>query len=497
MKFNKKTGTLLSLINCAVIMCFLTCMGVSAVLYERPIKSEVEKRELSKMPKFTIESYFSGAYNRQISQFVADTFPLREEFIKLAGKISLSQGFVFEDIRIHTTNNTDLDSTQPTESDIAEKVPQDPIDTNNGIETKPNSEASQSLSTKSENEDEAIRNGAIYVYKGKGFSVFGGTEATGKSYSQAINTYDNDLGDKVQIYNLVVPSPIEFGLPERYKSLSAPQKDRIENLNSNLNPNVKPINVYDTLKEHKDEYLYFSTDHHWTALGSYYAYCEFAKVAGFTPVEIKTLEKRTLTNFLGTLYAQTNDSTMTANPDYVDYYMMPTNCEVYQYVKNSPNMPRRVPLYGEYALPINSYSVFLHGDFPLTKIVTENKNGKKIAIVKESYGNAFVPWLVNNYEEIYVVDERYFQTSLEQLIEDNSIGELMFINNIFAAYSSFHINNILKIKNQIYVPYVPPKLTEEEIKASEAAAVSAAQKNEAEKKETSTLIFFADENDDD
>ena len=77
-----------------------------------------------------------------------------------------------------------------------------------------------------------------------------------------------------------------------------------------------------------------------------------------------------------------------------------------QYLRGSPYQGRETTLLGEYAKSPNSYSVFLQGDYPLTKITTNIKNGRKIAVVKESFGNAFSPFLVNHYEDCLLYTSR-------------------------------------------------------------------------------------------
>ena len=108
----------------------------------------------------------------------------------------------------------------------------------------------------------------------------------------------------------------------------------------------------------------------------------------------------------------------------------------------------------------NGYLVFLCGDAPMIQIDTGTAMGKSIAVVKESYGNAFVPFLIPHYEHIYVVDERYFQTSLVDLIEKNGVDDLLFLNNAFSAMTGYHANNLKKLMYQVYVP--PAKVPEEE-----------------------------------
>ncbi len=436
-----------AVLNSALIVAFISTVGVVAIAHDKPTYSELERRDLAKMPKFTAESYFKGEYTRDLSAFVADVFPMRDKLLKLASDVKELNGFRFDDVKLHSVNMQENQNTATASNSKQES---------SGIRPSDKDEASQNFPNPSDNESQAIANNGIYVYKGKAFSMFGASKAMGDYYANAVNYYQSVFGDRVKIYNLIVPSAIEYGLPEKYKNMSMPQKPSIEYVYSKLDPAVTPVRIYDTLMEHKDEYLYFNTDHHWTSLGAYYAYTEFAKAAGFTPVDINTLPKKTLDNFIGTLYGQTNDKSLLENPDHVDYYTMNYPVECYRYQKGYPYYPQPESLYGEYALPANSYSVFLHGDFPLTKIVTGNKNGRKIAVIKESYGNAFAPFLVNNYEEIYVVDERYFETDLISLVNKNEIDEILIINNIAAAHTAFHIDNIVRIVDQVYIPPAPP-----------------------------------------
>ena len=103
-------------------------------------------------------------------------------------------------------------------------------------------------------------------------------------------------------------------------------------------------------------------------------------------------------------------------------------------------------MYGEGASGPNSYSVFLQGDLPIVKMETQHKNGRKIAVIKESYGNAFAPYLVNNYEKVIVVDQRYYTGDFVAMLKAEGINELLFINNIFAAHTPFHIDKIKGLK---------------------------------------------------
>ena len=67
----------------------------------------------------------------------------------------------------------------------------------------------------------------------------------------------------------------------------------------------------------------------------------------------------------------------------------------------------------------NTYSVFLHGDFPLLHVQTGNNTGRKIMIIKESFGNAFAPFLVSHYDDVYIVDQRYFELGVEDFVRED------------------------------------------------------------------------------
>ena len=77
-------------------------------------------------------------------------------------------------------------------------------------------------------------------------------------------------------------------------------------------------------------------------------------------------------------------------------------------------------------------------------------------LIKESFGNAFAPFLVSHYDEVYIVDQRYFELGVEDFIKENGITDLLILNNIFAVNTSLRIDELETIRNQEYTPYVAP-----------------------------------------
>lgn len=441
----------------------LAIVGVISLLYQRPAISEIEKRPLAAKPEFSLQALFTGNYTKELAAYYADTFPGRELLVKFSGKLDSIGGVRVDDVRIHE-GNPDPEFI-PGEEAPAPEVPVLPSETPAILP----SEASPSLEQPTEAAtEEGVKMGSIFLYRDRGYQLFGGTDAMGEWYANVLSSYQTALEGKVQIYNLIVPSSAAMGLPERYASMTSPEPPKLQNIADHLDPAIIFVNPYETMAAHKKEYLYFRTDHHWTALGAYYAYTEFAKAAGFSPIRLEELEKRTLPNFLGTLYSQTKDPKMEKNPDHVDYYMMPVKSQCELYLKGSPFQATTMPLYGEYAKTYNSYSVFLHGDAPVTRISTDVNNGKRIAVVKESYGNAFVPFLVNHYEEVLVIDQRYLERDLYALLREEEIDELLFINNIFSAHTPVRIKELVSLPHRA-----------EPVSSSDSAVSSSTEASEA------------------
>lgn len=287
-----------------------------------------------------------------------------------------------------------------------------------------------------------VKKGAVFIYKNRGFELFSGGGSMGKKYAETINAYSRLQIPGLKIYNLIIPNGWEFEITEKYKDLAKPAKEVIDAVYAAEDPAIVKINPVDTIRQHRSEYIYFNTDHHWTSLGAYYAYRSFCAASGNTPVSLQNIPSKVKPNFLGFFHRITRSSILKNNPDSVRYYLFPDSVNFY--IGSSKNISYWAPskMYAEQVSGDNSYSVFLQGDLPICKMETQKKNGRKIALVKESYGNAFAPFLINNYEKVIVVDQRSYKGDFIAMLKAEGINELLFINNIFAAHTQFHIDDI-------------------------------------------------------
>ena len=468
-------------------------IGAAAIFFPKPTVSEFEKRELQKFPEFSFESLFSGEFTEKLDLFFADTFPAREKFVELKAISEDFRGIRVDDVKIHNSNNNNNNSssvppaTQPENEVLQEnsnEKPQQNVDNANqnteSVQNPTNSSENIPLETPSEEvpsqeippqqsqevEVEGEQRGSVFIYKDMALPMFWANKYACDRYAAALAKYEEVLGDTVDIYNLVIPSSIEFYLPQKYKNqgITADEKANIDYIYSKMNSGIKTVDAYSYMLDAKErgEYIYFRTDHHWTVRGAYAAYQAFCEKAGFVPVKLEDMEKHTIENFVGTLYGQTQDPVLKKNPDYVEYFIPPVQHQAFRYVKNQPYTPYASTVFANYATGgANTYSVFLHGDLPLTHIKTSANTGRKICIVKESFGNAFSPFMISHYDEVFVVDQRYFQLGLINFIQQNDITDLLFINNIFAANTDIRINEIERLKYQVFNPPVVEKVPEE------------------------------------
>jgi len=413
----KKSRQKIMMVNSILFLALLAWGGIASLSMKKASISEMENRKLTPFPKYTDSALWSGEYFKQLELYYADNFPLRNQWISMSGSFRNKFGFQSGEIKIYDQVN-DMDT-----ADIKDTA-QTALNT-----ILPDDGATGAVKKK------------VFVFKNRAFEMFGGGPGMGKAYADVINSYNRLLKPNVQVYNLIIPVALEFELTEKYANMQKPNRPAIENIYNAQDNEIKKVWAIDEIRNHRSEYIYFNTDHHWTSLGAYYAYKAFCETAGLTPVSLDTVTYTTKDSFLGSLYRLTRDPGLKGNPDSVRYYLFKDSV-IFFIGSTTIGYWSKSKLYGEGASGPNSYSVFLQGDLPIVKMETQHKNGRKIAVVKESYGNAFAPFLINNYEKVIVVDQRYYTGDFLAMLKSEGINELLFINNIFAAHTPYYIEKI-------------------------------------------------------
>lgn len=227
-----------------------------------------------------------------------------------------------------------------------------------------------------------------------------------------------------QIDFMLVPTSTEIYKDKLPKyAINNSEIDDINALYSKIDVNT--INVYDSLIYNKDKYqLYYKLDHHWTSFGAYIAYLKYCEEKNITPITTYNIEEVT-NSFYGTYYSKTNDYTL--SPDSIHTF----NLENADYTVNYSDKVRDTLYENDYLNKKDKYSYFLDSNHDLIEIDNNNlKNNLKILIIKDSYANSFVPFIVNNYEEVYVIDPRYYKKDISTFIKEKEISNVLFIYNI-------------------------------------------------------------------
>lgn len=442
------------------VLAFAAVMALGAFIgllfFVRPKKSSVEKRELAKFPSFTVTSFLDGSYFEEVSLWYSDTYPMRDKLVSADQSLKSLYGIETGTQVIGGTAHAD--DIPDADADAADSSVATPEDVTSGSTTESTTEDPEigfpaSMTNKNADEtaesntveaveppdskamDEAFQKKLqdnLYVKNGAAYSMYYFVQDSATEYIDALNNAAAKLAGKTNVYDILVPnqSGVQLSDKELKKLGGSDQHQAIEYYYSKMK-GVKTVDIFDTLKEHKDEYIYFRTDHHWTADGAFYAYEDFCKVKGITAIPLSDRKKDTFEGFLGSFYSTLNNSDMKNNPDTIyAYEPIGTNDMTYWNDDGSEQKWNII-------MDVNGwekgtmYSTFVGGDNPMA--VIENPkvtDGSSCVVMKESYGNAFIPFLVDHYSTIYIIDYRYSQVNILDFVQNKQVDDFICINNI-------------------------------------------------------------------
>ena len=419
--------------------------------FPRSTVSELEKRELATFPEFSWQRLADGSFTSDVSSWFSDSEPYRDVFMTLSMQIKDLIGIAptEDNVTFHAsdTPQEDGDDGQPL-ADAAKEKPDSM--TIGEYENHINAE-----------ENAKIANAGIIIV-GKGDKVralmaYGGGPNGCVGYAQAANKYKEVFPD-VNVYCMVIPTAVEFYCPDKAKSRTHRQLPTIRNVIAHLDPGVKPVDVYTTLGQHADEDIYLRTDHHWSPLGGYYAAQEFARVAGVPFKDLSHYERRVTHDYVGSMYGYSKDISIKNAPEDFVYYV-PKGVE-YTTTYTNYTINKNYQVTGEgkpFTAPFffkfkdghgGAYCTMMGGDTKLTQVRTSTHNGRRVIILKDSFGNMLPGYLFFSFEEVHVIDSRYFTKDMVAYVRDNKITDILFANNIFKAYSSHTYGSYLRFLHQ-------------------------------------------------
>ena len=406
---------------------------VSFLVFLRPSQSYMEKRELAEFPEFTWEALASGDYFDDITLWFSDTFPGREGWMKLSAQLESLHGssaiaIQGEDPAPQIPQTEPCPS--PTESASEPSVP---------AEGEPQPEETAPAKEESRPESTEIYLGQVIQIGESVYNKLAFEAIASDFYTEVISSFAEEVtGDGVRVIS--APAPTAVGLmvdPAIMEQLGcAPQDEMLQYLHEHMDACVTTVDTYSALRDHRDEYIFFHTDHHWTALGAYYCYEALCQELELEAAPLDAFDVLDQGEFQGSLFWKASWP-----------YKLKTDT-VIAYVPRG-NITAEVVNEFDYAYEIPivkdmrqkdvgaKYVGFIAGDQALTVITNHDlPDAPSCIVVKDSFGNCFVPFLTQNYHQVIAIDYRIYYRTLSAYLEKyDHVTDIIFMPNLIATQS--------------------------------------------------------------
>ena len=258
--------------------------------------------------------------------------------------------------------------------------------------------------------------------------------------SNFLDNISAHFGEK-HVSCLFVPSKIDVlknKLPcfaEEYDGNEVVEQIKAEVRNKN-----RVQNLADALSQHKDEYIYYRTDHHWTTLGAYYGFCEYERMNAQKVPELKDYEQELVfDDFFGTTY---NKAHTFVKPDEV--HIFHTDYENVKVNGNNGEFKSDSFYFHEAAKDsFDRYQLFMSKNTGKIEVTTSGKKGRTLLLIKDSYANCFVPFLANEYSKIIMIDCRYTKAKMKHILKQyTDITDVLVLFNIEKFRKDTHLASL-------------------------------------------------------
>ncbi|MFZ7103443.1 MAG: DHHW family protein [Peptococcaceae bacterium] len=361
---------------CIVFLVFVYGFAGAHLLMPDRSFSEMENRMLAKVPRATFKKVFSGQYATEFTAYLNDQFPLRDGF-------------------------------------------------------KSMSTAYQYITLKREI-------GGVYLKGQRLFSHLQEADATLLNQNiQSIRKLQETLA--IPVYVALIPDAaciLKDELPSGAPGLN--QEELIQKVYGEIGENC--LDIASSLLFHKDEDIFYRTDHHWTSLGAYYGYEELIRALGMQPVALSSYKKTELSDdFYGTLYAKA--PAFWIYPDTIESYAgdLGTTLSVFDgtgFKEGSLYVPENLAKKDQYA-------VFLGGNQPLIVLETVFENEPNLLVLRDSYFDSLTPFLQTHFSSVHLIDVRYYQKTIEDYIRDHDI------DIVLCAYSVDQFSHVVRLSTVV------------------------------------------------
>lgn len=426
---------------------FLVVLGVltvvSFIIPLRPTQSQMEKRNLAQFPEFSWEAVISGDYFDDITLWFSDTFPGREEWLQLSSSMESLHGYseisFAGDINLSQPVDTIPAGSEEAPAPVEEEP--DPVPATTGEEeTEPTQQTEPQWGGLDAGDDENLElgDGTLIQIGDTVFNQAGFSAPHSAQYAATVSRLADALADKgIRVISAPAPTAVGILVEPRYleKLNCADQSATISYIHSLMSENVITVDTYTPLVAHNDEYIYFRTDHHWTALGAYYAYAATCEAIGYTPAQLSDFEVWEQGEFEGSLYWRA-PYPKKLRLDYVDAYIPQGDISVIAYGTEG-NYKESQLLFDTTQRATNTkYLTFLGTDYAMTEITNNSiPDAPSCILVKDSFGNAISPFYTQNYYKVYAIDYRKFGTTLQWFVQTHEVDDIIFSPYLIATQS--------------------------------------------------------------
>lgn len=379
-RFRHSLGIIYRLL--AIVFILLTVAAVAANIFHKDKEySSEENRQLAQMPAISWEAVKNGKFMSDFEDYISDQFFMRNQWISL-------------------------------------KLTEDRL-----------------LGKKESN--------GVYLGK-KGYLMevlrepdWENTEKNAKSIAEFASRHSD-----IPVYMGIVPNAA-YILKDKVPT-NAPVRDQqadIQKVYKLCGSQVNDIDLVRTMQDHADEAVYYKTDHHWTSLGAKYAFEALCQPLGIQNPAQEYLIYPVTHTFLGTLASK---SGYNRSEDTIDIYIPKTGNMNYM-VDYVEEQKKTSSIYVSEALEQkDKYEVFFGGNHTRIDISTPLTENKNLLLIKDSYANCFVQFLIPYYRTITIVDPRYYYENIDRLIQDNSITDILFLYNVNTFMTDNSIADVLE-----------------------------------------------------
>ena len=324
-------------------------------------------------------------------------------------------------------------ATEPATQEQTEAPTQAPTEAETVAPTEPESTGYATITSKSGTYRQ--KSGA-FIVDDKAYENYGYDDKVAADYAKLVNRTAADLAGRVNVYALPIPTAVGIVLPDDIAVAMGDkftsQEESLAKIFAKMDPSVKTVSVYDNLMRHRTEYLYFNTDYHWNGKAAYYAYEVWCQVKGVTPYTLDQRELSTYSGFWGGLYQSNTKKDSALSEDTIEaYHPYSKNIDMKITDKNGSTYSWNVISNGDNYSAGSKYCLFAGADNPLTVYTNPDvTDGSVGVVVKESFGNALMSYMVDHYSVLYEVDYRYWEGNLAQFCLQVGAKDITFANNM-------------------------------------------------------------------